>query len=541
MALRMPFRSIQRVYFDDLDALNILHNVRFLLFTERARGELFNALGFRWEDDLAKNPDKYHVVAAHQIDYRSPVRGEGELSVEIQPTHLGTSSCVLGARVRSLHGDVMHAEGTTRLVRLDPSTQRPCPWSDRFRAAFAPLVVAVAALACLGCEQKKVEGTAPTASVPPAGAASVAAMLGIDAGPLDTADPPAPAGDLKAELDKFVNVDTCVKERANLDPLVGDALRAIGYDTFLRDACRLLEAAKDKKKETCERIDSSALRIRCQSWVAMIAQTPEQCPLRFEGVPTRGRVVTCIAVAGKDPRLCTGEARTAERATCDALASRDETKCDALVPADRPACKRELVRWRSLLGDPLSGLAKLPAPKGKLVVKGEGDTKSPTTPEADLSTEFARGAVVVTSQTRARVELGMLGESETTRIAPSPNRRPRLGVAILFEPGATTTDAPKPVLERLELEVPGEATLVHPGSARCDCKIVSARADRTRGGDVTLTLSGTISQATRSYKIEIDLATFVRDVVSEQGATGGPRSIPPLHPGVGLFAHDAGR
>ena len=29
------------------------------------------------------------------------------------------------------------AEG---LVRLDPETQRPCPWSDRFRAAVTPLL-----------------------------------------------------------------------------------------------------------------------------------------------------------------------------------------------------------------------------------------------------------------------------------------------------------------------------------------------------------------------------------------------------------------
>ena len=138
--LGMPFRSIQRVYFDDLDALDILHNVRFLLFMERARGELFNELGFRWADDLSVNPDKYHVVAAHQIEYRAPVRGEGELSVEIQPAHLGTTSAVLEASVRALHGDVVHAKGQTRLVRLDPTTQKPCPWSDRFRAAFGPLV-----------------------------------------------------------------------------------------------------------------------------------------------------------------------------------------------------------------------------------------------------------------------------------------------------------------------------------------------------------------------------------------------------------------
>jgi len=39
VSIPIPFRSVQRVYFDDLDALNILHNVRFLLFMERARGD----------------------------------------------------------------------------------------------------------------------------------------------------------------------------------------------------------------------------------------------------------------------------------------------------------------------------------------------------------------------------------------------------------------------------------------------------------------------------------------------------------------------
>lgn len=143
MPLAMPYRSIQRVYFDDLDALNILHNMRYLLFMERARGELLGHLGFRWEDDLAVNPDKYHVVAAHEIRYLAPVRGEGELTVELEPVHLGNSSLILAARVRSRHGDVLHADGQTRLVRLDPKTQRPCSWSDRFRAAFGPLVPVV--------------------------------------------------------------------------------------------------------------------------------------------------------------------------------------------------------------------------------------------------------------------------------------------------------------------------------------------------------------------------------------------------------------
>lgn len=385
-----------------------------------------------------------------------------------------------------------------------------------------------AATFVLACEEKK-KTEAPAVNAP-SSPASVVAVLGIDAGSVvETADPPAPAGDLKAELDRFVNVESCVKERANVDPLVGDALRAIGYDTFLRDACRLLEAAKDRKHETCDRIDSSALRSRCHAWVAMVSQTPDTCPMQFENVLTRGRNVTCLAVAGKDPRLCAGEPRTALRATCEAMTNRDEAKCAVLLPGDSLACKREVVRWRPLLAEPLSGLTKLPPPRGKLVVKGESGTPDPPTTEADLASEFARGAVVVTSRERARVEVGMLGESETSRIAPSPNRRARLGIAVLLEPPASPKDAPKPLLERLELEIPGEATLVYP-SVRCDCRITTARVDKTRGGELVLALQGTISAGSRSYKIDVDLATFVRDVVSEVGAT---RVLPPVHPTLG--------
>jgi acyl-CoA thioester hydrolase len=140
MPVGMPYRSVQHVYFDDLDALNILHNVRFLLFMERARGELFNLLGFRWEDDFTINPDKYHVVAAHEIKYLLPVRGEGDVAIALTPTHLGTSSLILHATVQSLDGKKLYAEGTTRIVRLDPSTNKPCEWSQVFRDKVGALV-----------------------------------------------------------------------------------------------------------------------------------------------------------------------------------------------------------------------------------------------------------------------------------------------------------------------------------------------------------------------------------------------------------------
>jgi acyl-CoA thioester hydrolase len=139
-AIPVPFRSIQHVYFDDLDALNILHNMRFLLFIERARGELLNAMGFHWQDDVAQNPDKFHVIAEHRIRYLAPVRGEGDIAVELWVTRLGQTSAVVTAKVTSVDGSTLFAEADTRLVRLDRATFRPAPWSEKFRAIVAPLL-----------------------------------------------------------------------------------------------------------------------------------------------------------------------------------------------------------------------------------------------------------------------------------------------------------------------------------------------------------------------------------------------------------------
>ncbi len=391
---------------------------------------------------------------------------------------------------------------------------------------MAHRLVSIVIATTLGCgalavacnDDKKGPAPAPSATVTPAGAMSVAQMLGIEAGAFDTSDPPAPAGDLKADLAKFVNVETCVKERANLDPLVGDALRAIGYDTFVRDACRLLEAAKDKKRETCDRIDASSLRSRCKAWVAMLAQTPDACPLLFEGLPARGRGATCVAIAGKDPRLCGAEPRPSQRVTCDALAARSEQKCEALTSVDRAACVREVTRWRALLPSPLEGLPKLPEPKGKLVIKGEAGTADPKVTEVDLAPDVGRGAVVTVGlRDRLRVELGVLGESESARIAGALNKRTRVGLVVTLDAPRGATKEATPTLDRFELEVPGELPLVSP-PGKCECKVTRARLDKTRGGEVSVAVEGTLTGAGKTYKVSFAATTFARDVVTEDNA-----------------------
>jgi hypothetical protein len=368
-------------------------------------------------------------------------------------------------------------------------------------------------LALAACAEKKTAPPDPTPSAPAAALAIDASVLG------EPSDPPAPAGDLKVELDRFVNVDTCVAERSRVDPLIGDALGAIGYETFFRDACRLLEAAKDKKRETCDRIDASSLRSRCRSWVAMVALTPDACPLQFEGAPARGRQTTCVAVAARDPRLCAGEALGARRATCEGLVLRDPGKCEPLLPSARAACEREVTRWKGVLLAPLEGLTPIEAPKGKLSLRGATGTSDPIQPEIDLAPDLARGLVAITSGGRVRVELGSFVESEIARMAATPQKRLRLGLAVVLE------DAKRATVQKLELEIPGEAPIVSPPGT-CECTVSGLTAAQKRGDPVAFKLEGTLSSNGRNYKIAADVTTFVRDVVAD---TPGSRLLPALH------------
>lgn len=283
----------------------------------------------------------------------------------------------------------------------------------------------------------------------------------------------------------------------------------------------------------------------------MVAQTPDACPMQLEGVVTRGRNPSCVAIAARDPRLCAGEARSALRGTCEALVLRNPAKCDALLPNQRPACRREVARWASVLSAPLEGLDPLPRPRAKLVVRGASGTPDPPSTEVDLSADFARGVVVVTGREsvltgqRMRVELGSVVESEAARIAASPQKRTRVGLAVVFEAkkdGAGAKAEPAVASarqEKLELELPGEAPLVSP-PATCDCKLTTARAADRRGGEVAVTLEGTLSGGGRSHAVKLDVVTFVRDVVSE--ADGPTRVLPPVHPPLPALGRlDAGR
>ena len=128
--------TLHGVYFDDLDAFHMLHNARYVLLFERTIGAFWDELKARGKLD-PDSPDHHQFVRANHIEYVRPVLGTGALRVRVWVEKLGNSSLTFGLRALARDEDVDHAFGSRTMVKVDPKTLRPAPWTDEMRAALA--------------------------------------------------------------------------------------------------------------------------------------------------------------------------------------------------------------------------------------------------------------------------------------------------------------------------------------------------------------------------------------------------------------------
>ena len=122
-----------RIHWDELDALQVLHNAGYVVHLERARIAWYESLGHAWALDSRDNPDQVHVVRELRLEYLAPVRGTGTLRIELWVERMGTTSCLYGFRFMDGERSVTYAQGTQAIVKLDPETRRPSPWTEGFR------------------------------------------------------------------------------------------------------------------------------------------------------------------------------------------------------------------------------------------------------------------------------------------------------------------------------------------------------------------------------------------------------------------------
>lgn len=377
---------------------------------------------------------------------------------------------------------------------------------------------------------------------PPAPAASLAKLLGVDAGEVETpVDPPAPAGDLKADIERFTTLDACAAERAQRDPVLGDALEAIGYDTFLRDACRIIEAAKTNDAAKCSAIDATTLEAQCRATLAQATAAPDACPWQSPGRPARGRDAKCVAVAARDVRLCVGASDALDRATCEATLGGGDRPCTKLrTRSEQARCSRDAARWRSLVAEnasPTGASALVRAGAMHVEPLDPGTPRTPPGPasaslDVDLGPDLERGVILVVDREGTRFVVGPLSEAGLDFVAPSPHVRASLALELLVAAGSHPGAAVARV-ERAELVVPGRPTAATPGAASTlTAKVTGLGA--SRGAPVSLEVEGDISAAGSSWRLHAQATTFVRDVVKSADAYGAGSTLPRDLRGAGL-------
>lgn len=253
--------------------------------------------------------------------------------------------------------------------------------------------------------------------------ASLAELLGLDAGDLPAPppeDPQPPAGDLAAEVQAFSTLEDCIAARTSFDPVVGDAVDALGYDTLKLDACRVLMSIKTHNPRGCDPIASSSLRFHCEASVAIVVADSSLCPVAGDN-----HDAYCVALAKRNGRLCATVDRD-RRATCTAVLDRDERRCGGDA-----RCIRVVQRWKGLVAQTAPGPEL--GSRITLSVTQPQDAGHGTTKTFDLSQD----AMPATVRTGAAGTVILIGEASTQSWPPALAASvPRMSVALQATPAS---------------------------------------------------------------------------------------------------------
>ncbi|SDS86204.1 acyl-CoA thioesterase [Actinoplanes derwentensis] len=132
----MSFTFASPVFFDELDPNGHLHNARFAVHVERAQSALFEQLTGGATTPAGRKADLHYVVRELHVEFLAPVSAPGPMAVTLTGLKIGNTSAVYGFTCGT---DPVYATGHRVIVKVDPSTGRPVPWSDWYRTVFEEL------------------------------------------------------------------------------------------------------------------------------------------------------------------------------------------------------------------------------------------------------------------------------------------------------------------------------------------------------------------------------------------------------------------
>ena len=125
-----------QVYFDELDALGVLHHTRYLLHLERAQQAFFQELLGVPDFNADRDEDIYVVVHSLDAKFKQPLRNPGQIWVKYTVDRVRSGGVTMGFEILDSSKKTLYCSGTRTVCKLSGQTHRPSPWTDAFRGAL---------------------------------------------------------------------------------------------------------------------------------------------------------------------------------------------------------------------------------------------------------------------------------------------------------------------------------------------------------------------------------------------------------------------
>ncbi|MGB0743980.1 MAG: acyl-CoA thioesterase [Opitutales bacterium] len=124
------------VYFDELDALGVLHHTRYLLHLERAQQKFFEHLLGVDDFNVERDEDIYVVVHSIESRFREPFRTPGPIIVEYTIDRIRSGGLTMAFKICDQQGRTIYCDGKRTVCKLSADTHQPAPWTEPFRKAM---------------------------------------------------------------------------------------------------------------------------------------------------------------------------------------------------------------------------------------------------------------------------------------------------------------------------------------------------------------------------------------------------------------------
>jgi acyl-CoA thioester hydrolase len=134
MSQRFLYQS--EVFFDELDALGLLHHTRYMLHLERAQQKFFEHLLGVDDFNVERDEDIYVVVHSLETRFREPFDNPGPLVVDYGIERIRSGGVTMDFVVRDPEGGKVYCEGKRTVCKLSADTHQPAPWTEAFRKAM---------------------------------------------------------------------------------------------------------------------------------------------------------------------------------------------------------------------------------------------------------------------------------------------------------------------------------------------------------------------------------------------------------------------